>query len=75
MHYMDHKTPQTFEVPILNTNNTISSLGKIIPVATLVPAGKCEQIQEVKWSDVAQQPDLPKNPKLLPRYPVQLTYN
>ena len=50
MHHMDHKMPQTLKVPILKTNNTTSGLGKNLPIATLVPAGKCEQIQEVKWS-------------------------
>ena len=35
----------------------------------LVPVGKCEQIQEFKWSDVTQEPDLLKNPKLLPDIP------
>ena len=66
---MDHKIPQTLKVPILNTNNTISSLGKNSPVATVFPAGKCEQIQEIKWSEVTHEPDLLKNPKLLPEIP------
>ena len=49
MHCMDHKMPRTLKVPILDTNNTISSLTKNSPIVTLVPAGKLEQIQEVKW--------------------------
>ena len=69
MHCMDHKTPKTLKVPILNTNTTISSLGKNSCVAALVPAGKCEQIQEVKWSDVTQEPDLLKKCQLLPKIP------
>ena len=48
MHHMDHKMPKTLKIPILNTNNTIFNLGKNSPVATLVPAGKCKQIQEVE---------------------------
>ena len=35
----------------------------------LVPTGKCEQIQEVKWSKVTQEPDLLKYSKLLPEIP------
>ena len=50
MHHMDHKIPRTLKVSILNTNNTISSLAKNSPIATLVPASKCEQVQEIKWS-------------------------
>ena len=38
------------ESSILNTNNTISSLAKNSPIVTLVPAGKWEEIQEIKWS-------------------------
>ena len=49
MHHVDQKIPRTLKVPILNTNNTISSLAKNSPIVTLVPAGKCEQIQEIKW--------------------------
>ena len=49
MHHIDHKMPRTLKVPILNTNNTICSLAKNLPIATLVPVGKCEQIQEIKW--------------------------
>ena len=52
MHHMDHKMPQTLKVPILNTNNTIFSLGKNSPVPMLVLAGTCEQMQDVKWSDI-----------------------
>ena len=50
MHHVDHKIPRTLKVPILNTNNNIYSLAKNSPIVTLVPAGKCEQIQEIKWS-------------------------
>ena len=50
MHSIDNKMPRILNVPILNTNNTISSLAKNSTIVTLVPAGKCEQIQEIKWS-------------------------
>ena len=39
MHHMDHKMPQTLQIPILNTNNTISKLQKNSPIATLGSAG------------------------------------
>ena len=80
---MDHKMPRTLKVPILNTNNTISSLAKNSPIVTLVPAGKCKQIQEIKWSvlqyakqvatlEVTQEPetlDLLQKAQLLPEIP------
>ena len=50
MHHMDHKMLRTLKVLILNTNNTISSLAKNSLIVTLVPAGKCEQLEEIKWS-------------------------
>ena len=67
MHCLDHKTPQTIKYPILNTNNTIFSLGKKSPV--VVSAGNCEQIQEAKWSDVTQEPDPLNKQQLLPKQP------
>ena len=69
LHCVDHKTPRTLKVIILNTNNTISNLERNSPIVTLVPAGKCEQIQEAKWSEVTQEPDLLKKPQLLPEIP------
>ena len=69
MYHVDHKMPQTLKVPILNTKNTISSLEKNLLIATLVPEEKCEQIQEVKFSEVTEEPDLLRNPKLLPEIP------
>ena len=47
----------------------ISSLGKNSSIATLGPAGKCGQVQEVKWLEVTQEPYLPTHPKLLPEIP------
>ena len=83
MQCMDHKMPRTLKVPTSNTNNTTSSLATNSPIATLAPAGKCEQIQEIKWSVLqdAEQTvilestqelettDLPKKPQLLPDIP------
>ena len=50
MHHVDHKMPRTLKVLILSTNNTISMLVKNSPIVALVPAGKCGQVQEIKWS-------------------------
>ena len=81
MHHVDHKMPRALKVPILNT--TISSLAKNSPIVTLVPTGKCKQVQEIKWSvlkdakwtvilEVAQVPettDLLQTAQLLPKIP------
>ena len=40
-----------------------------MPIVILVPEEKCEQIQEVKWPKVIQEPDLLKKPQLLPEIP------
>ena len=83
MHCVGHKMPRTLKVPILNTYNTVSSLAKNSPIVTLFPAGKCEQVQEIKWSvlqvakwtvtlEVAQEPktiDLLQKAQLLPEIP------
>ena len=47
-HHVDHKITRMLKVPISNPNNTTSGLEKNSKMATLVSAGKCEQIQEVK---------------------------
>ena len=49
LHGMDHKTLKPLNVPIMNTNNTTCTLTKNLPIATLVPAGRCEEVQEVSW--------------------------
>ena len=51
-HKVDHKTPQNLNIPILNTNNRFCSISRSSPLATLVLAGKCEEIQEVSWNQV-----------------------
>ena len=50
LHRVDHKTPQSLNIPILNTNNSPCSITKNSAIATSVLAGKCEEIQEVSWS-------------------------
>ena len=65
MHHMGHKMPGTLKASILNIYNTISSSGKNSPIATLIPMGKCEQIQEVKWSELTQESDLLKKPLVI----------
>ena len=71
------------KIPLLNTNNTSCSLAKKLPIATLIPAGKCEQVWEIKWStlqnakqsailEVSQDPqtkELLKKAQLLPEIP------
>ena len=42
LHRIDHKTPKHLTIPILNTNNTTSSLSKNSPIATLVSTGRWE---------------------------------
>ena len=57
---------------MLNTNNTISILAKNSPIVALVPEVKCEQIQEIKLSEVTQEPekiDLLQKLQLLPEIP------
>ena len=44
LHGVDHKTPQSLNVPILNTNNSSCSITKNSPIATLALAGKCEEV-------------------------------
>ena len=46
MCHMDHKVTKTLKVPILNTNNTISSLGKNSLIVTSVPAGKWTNLRD-----------------------------
>ena len=69
LHRIDHKTLQNLSIPILNTNNSFCSIPKNSPIATLAPAGKCEEVQEVSWSrlqyDTAKLlPKIPKNTNL-----------
>ena len=47
LHRVDHKTPQSLNVPILNTNKSPCSRSKNSPIAMLAPARKCEEAQAV----------------------------
>ena len=65
LYRIEHKTPKNLTIPILNTNNTISSLTKNSPIASLVLPGKCEQVQEIKWTTLQDN----TTTKLLPKIP------
>ena len=47
LHTVDHKTPQSLNSPILNTNSSSCSIPRNSSIATLAQARKCEEIQEV----------------------------
>ena len=69
LHRMDHKTPKTLTIPIMNTNNTTCSLTKNSPIATLMLVGRCEEFQEVSWTKLQDNtaklfPKLPNNTNL-----------
>ena len=63
LHRIDLKTPKNLTIPILNTNNTTCSLTKNSPIATLVSAGNCEQVQEIRWTTLQDN----TTAKLLPK--------
>ena len=70
LHRIDHKTPQSLNILILNTNNSFCSITKNSPHSYMLAlTGKCEEVQEVSWSrlkcDTAKLlPKLPKNTNL-----------
>ena len=70
LHRIDHKILRNLYIPILNTNNTICSLTKNSPIARLVLAGKCEQIQEIRWTTLKDN----ATTKLLPKIPDNTNY-
>ena len=47
LHRVYHKTPQYLNILALNANNVPCSIGKNIPIASMHPAGTCEEVQEV----------------------------
>ena len=49
---VNHKTPQHLNIPVLDANNSFCSISMCSPLVTLVPAAKCEEIQEVSWNQV-----------------------
>ena len=64
LHKVNHKTPQNLNIPILNTNSSFCSISRSSHLATLAPAGRCEEIQEVSWNQVQCS-----NARLLPEIP------
>ena len=44
LHRVDHKTLQHLNVPVLNINNVSCSIGKNMPVASMHPAGRYEEV-------------------------------
>ena len=52
LHRVDQKTLQHLNIPVLNTNNVSCSIGKNMPIVSMHPAGKCEEVQEVSWSSL-----------------------
>ena len=47
LHRVNHKTLQYLNVPVLNANNVPCNIGKNMPIASMHPAGTCEEVQEV----------------------------
>ena len=47
LHRMDHNTPKTLNIPIMNVNNKTCGLTKHWPIATLTLVGRCKEVQEV----------------------------
>ena len=64
LHRKDHKTPKTLNIPIMNTNNTTYIFTKNSPIATLMPVGRCGEVQEVSWTQLQDN-----TARLLPRIP------
>ena len=64
VHRVDHRTPQSLNIPIPNVNNSSCSISKGSPIATLRPLGKCEEVQEVSWNKLQYN-----TAKLLPTIP------
>ena len=52
LYRVNHKTPQHLNIPVLNTNIVPCSIPKNTPIASMHPAGKCEEVQEVSWSSL-----------------------
>ena len=52
LHMVNHKTLQHLNILVLNTNNVSCSIGKNIPIASVHPVGRCEEVQEVNWNSL-----------------------
>ena len=69
LHRMDHKTPKTLNIPIINVNNTTCSLTKNFPIATLRLTGRCKEVQKVSLTKLQGNaakllPEMPNNTDL-----------
>ena len=52
LHRVDHKTLQHLNVPVLNMNNISCRTGTNMPIVSMHPVGRCEEIQEVSWNSL-----------------------
>ena len=50
LYRVDHRTHKHLNIPVLNTNNVLYSIGKNMSFATVHPAGKCGEAQQVSWN-------------------------
>ena len=69
LHRVNHKTPQSLNIPILNASSGSCSITRNSPIATLEQTRKFEEIQEVSWYQVQGDtmtllPEIPKGTKL-----------
>ena len=69
LHRVNLKTPQHLNVLVLNINNVSCSIGKNMPIASMHPVGKCEEVQEVSWSSL-----LCDTSKVLPQIPQDTSF-
>ena len=65
VHRLDCKIPQSLNIPIPNSNNSSCSISKGYPIASLMLAGKCEEVQEVSQSRLQCN-------SYFPQYPITL---
>ena len=71
LHWANHKTPQYLSIPILNAKSIPCSISKAIPIASMHPAGKFDEVQETSW--IRLQCDTSKLlPKMLQNTSLQL---
>ena len=69
VHRVDHKTPQSLNIPILNVNNSSCSSFKGSPIATLTQAEKCKEVQggsrnNLQCDTAKLLPTIPQNTSL-----------
>ena len=69
VHRVDHKTQQHLNIPVLNANNVLCSIGKNMPIMSMHLAGKCDEVQEVSWNRLQCDTS-----KLLPHIPQNASF-